>query len=461
MKIKELQAQIKEKDRRIKELEGEVASLTALVTKLLARIEELERRLGLNSANSSKPPSSDGLQRVSRTQSLKKTNAKKFGGQDGHKGNTLKQVENPDVTNNYDPESCVECGSLLKDVAVTDIIERQEVDIDIKKQIISHKSSVKICNCGKRNVGVMPQHLNAPIQFSTKIKAIGTYLTNQFISKSRIEQMFNDLFTIKISDTTLIAFDVECAEKLKPFYDTVESAIKEAFVKHADETGVRIAGKTNWLHVLCTELMTYYRAEEKRGSVPEEVVGILVHDHWKPYFTLALKHALCNAHLLRELNALIEIEKEFWAKKMYDLLIYASKLTKPSTDQQNDISEKYDAIVTDGLQYHENLGKLKEGSRKKRIGHNLLLRFQNFKNAVLLFLYQQDVPFTNNLAERDIRMAKLQQKVSGGHRTFNGAQSFAIIRSLISTAQKQAKNIFETLCSIFDDTFDLFSLVPT
>lgn len=461
MKIKELQDQIKEKDRRIKELEGEVASLTALVAKLLARIEELERRLGLNSTNSSKPPSSDGLQRVSRTQALKKADAKKFGGQKGHKGNTLRQVENPDVTNDYDPESCIACGSSLQDVTTTDIVERQEVDVVVRKQIISHKASVKICNCGKRNVGVMPKHLNAPIQFSTKVKAIGTYLTNQFISKSRIEQMFIDLFDIEITDTTLIAFDTECAEKLEHFYNALERAIKKASVKHADETGVRIAGKTHWLHVLSTELMTHYRAQEKRGSVPEEVKGVLVHDHWKSYFTLVLSHALCNAHLLRELNALVEIEKEPWAKKMYDLLIYASKLEKPSTEQQNDISEKYDTIVTDGLQYHERMGKLKEGSRKKRTGHNLLLRFQNFKDAVLLFLYQHDVPFTNNLAERDIRMAKLQQKVSGGHRTFSGAQSFAIIRSLISTAQKQAKNIFEALCSIFDDTFDLFSLVPT
>ena len=466
MEIKKLQAQIKEKNKRIKYLEREnkqlkalVASLTAQMTKLSTQVAELERRLGLNSTNSSKPPSSDGLKKATRTKSLRNTNSKKFGGQVGHKGDTLRQTDTPDITYNYAPESCFSCGNSLKNIAVEETIERQEVDVLIKKQVIAHKAAVKICGCGKRNIGNMPEHMKAPVQFSKSVKAIAVYLTNQFISKSRIEQMFLDLFEIEISDTALMNFDTECAKNLMPFYEIVEQMVKSSAVKNGDETGLRIAGKTNWLHVLCNELFTHYRVNEKRGSMPDGVSGTLVHDHWKPYFTMKVLHALCNAHHLRELRSFIEIEKESWAQDMYDLLKAVSQFEKISEELQISTSSKYDAIITAGLQYHENMTPL--GGRKKRPGHNFLLRLRDFKDAVLRFLYDENVPFTNNLAERDLRMMKLKQKVSGSFRTFDGAQTFAIIRSLVSTTQKQAKNIFETLCSIFDDSFDLSSLVPT
>ncbi|HLJ31960.1 MAG TPA: IS66 family transposase [Candidatus Babeliales bacterium] len=450
------------KDLRIQELERENAELKKTITKLLARIEELERRLGLNSGNSSKPPSSDGLRKASKTRSLRDSNSNKFGGQVGHKGNTLNQTDNPDATINYDPIACSACGCSLENVVETGVIEKQEVDIVLKKQVTAHKASIKICSCGKKSTGIMPEHIKAPVQFSANIRAISVYLTNQFISKSRIANLFQDLFGVTITDTTLMLFDEECAQKLTLFNDVVLDAIKKAAIKYADETGMRVAGKNEWVHLISTTLLTHYRLDEKRGSLLQGIVGKIVHDHWKPYFTLdEVIHVLCNAHHLRELRALIELDKEVWAQHMYDLLKNASKLVNPLPAQQQNISEQYDQIIEEGLKYHESLGQFKAGSRKKRPGHNLLIRLRDFKTETLRFLYDDEVPFTNNAAERDLRMVKLKQKVSGSFRKRSGAKVFLAIRSFVSTIQKQGKNILEYIKDVFNDTFDISSLVPT
>jgi transposase len=307
----------------------------------------------------------------------------------------------------------------------------------------------------------MPKHLKAPMQYSAKVHAIGVYLGQQFIPKDRTSAVFKDLFDIEISDTTLMKFDAECAEKLVPFNEAALEAIKKAAIKHMDESGIRIMKKTEWVHVISTALLTHYRIDPKRGSLLEGIIGKIIHDHWKPYFTLEdVLHALCNAHHLRELKALIEIEKELWAKEMFELLKNAARLENPTEEQQQAISDQYDQIVVKGLAYHVGLGPLKPNSVKKRIGHNLLIRLRDFKTETLRFLYDSEVPFTNNLAERDIRLVKLKQKVSGGFRTHVGAEIFVSIRSLVSTVQKQGKSIFQYLIDIFNDCFDLHSLIP-
>jgi len=295
------------------------------------------------------------------------------------------------------------------------------------------------------------------------VRAMGVYLTNQFISKARISNIFQDLFQLSISDTTLIAFDEECAERLAPFYAAVLEVIKKAGVKHMDETGMRVANKTQWTHVISTALLTHYRIDPKRGSLLTGIIGKIVHDHWKPYLTLDdVLHVFCNAHHLRELKALIDVDEEKWAQDMYTLLKEASYLEFPSPAQQLEISDKYDQIVVAGLKYHNKLKPFKRNSRKRRPGHNLLLRLRDFKVEILRFLYDSDVPFTNNLAERDLRMMKLKQKISGCFRTEHGARTFAIIRSFISTVQKQCKNIFQYLSDVFNNQFDLHSILdPT
>lgn len=215
-------------------------------------------------------------------------------------------------------------------------------------------------------------------------------------------------------------------------------ALKNADIKHLDETGFRVGKKTQWLHVISNSFATHYRAREKRGDLLEGLKSILVHDHWKPYFCLEdVQHALCNAHHLRELKALEEFEKEPWAFKMSRLLIIASRLKNPPILR---ILELYDHIVAEGLAFHEHLPPLGKLHKKKRKGHNLLVRLRDFKDCVLLFLKRGDVPFTNNQAEQDIRMMKVKQKISGGFRTLQGAETFCLIRGFLSTCRKQSLN---------------------
>ena len=229
-----------------------------------------------------------------------------------------------------------------------------------------------------------------------------------------------------------------------------------------DETGLRICGKTQWLHIASTLLLTFYRVSPKRGSLMANVIGIVVHDHWKPYYTLqGVLHALCNAHHLRELKALIEIEKEDWARKMQRLFRRACHATNRACEQGVPlrpglvalIDRCYDAIIAEGVAYHEAQTPLisaavkarRRGRQPRRAGHNLLLRLRDRKPDVLRFLTDPDVPFTNNLAERDGRMMKLRQKISGGFRSVNGADDFAVILTLISTAKKQGWDLLAAL----------------
>jgi transposase len=236
--------------------------------------------------------------------------------------------------------------------------------------------------------------------------------------------------------------------------------VAAAPVKHMDETGFRIGSKTQWLHIASTAWITFYRTAAKRGSLLANVTGIVVHDHWKPYYTMAgVLHALCNAHHLRELKALVEIEKEDWAGKMQCLLRRACHATNLAREQGVPLKptlialfdRRYNGILTNGLAFHEaqpTLAKAKRRGRPpRRVGHNLLLRLSTRKQDVLRFLTDPCVPFTNNLAERDGRMMKLRQKISGGFRSEDGANDFAVIRSVLSTARKQGWNMLRTLSS--------------
>ncbi len=242
----------------------------------------------------------------------------------------------------------------------------------------------------------------------------------------------------------------DCAERFQGFADAVRNRIAAAPVKHMDETGFRIGGKTQWLHIASTMLLTIYRVSAKRGSLLAHVTGVVVHDHWKPYYTLkGVLHALCNAHHLRELKALVEIENQGWARRMQRLLRRACHATNLAREQGVPlkpglialIERRYDAIAAEGLAFHEAqpaLTKTKpRGRPPRRVGHNLLLRLSTRRQDVLRFLTDPRVPFTNNLAERDGRMMKLRQKISGGFRSEDGAKDFAVIRSLLSTARKQ------------------------
>ena len=438
--------------------------LIALLLAQEARIAELERRLGLNSSNSGKPPSSDGLKKPPRVSSLREPSGKKTGGQKGHPGETLCRVEKPDATMDHYPETCAACGEPLTAAMATGHLARQVFDLPEPRPLIvtEHRAHACCCAaCGTQTRGAFPAGVTAPVQYGTRIAAFVLYLLHyQLLPEKRLAVLMTDLFGVKLVTATIARISNDCAERFHGFVDALRDQVAAAPVKHMDETGFRIGGKTQWLHIASTAWLTFYRTAAKRGSLLANVTGIVVHDHWKPYYTMTgVVHALCNAHHLRELKALIEIEKEDWAAKMQRLLrraCHAANLARergvPLKPGLIALIERcYDGILANGLAFHEaqpTLAKAKRrGRQPRRVGHNLLLRLSTRKQDVLRFLTDPSVPFTNNLAERDGRMMKLRQKISGGFRAENGAKDFAVIRSILSTARKQGWNMLRTLTS--------------
>ena len=452
-------------------LRDQNAAQETRIAQLEARIAELERQLGLNSGNSGKPPSSDGLKKKPvRVSSLRERSGKKPGGQKGHPGETLRQSETVDATINHFPKACAGCGEALSEAMATDHIARQVFDLPEPQPLIvtEHRAhSCRCAACGTQTRADFPPDVKAPVQYGARIAGIVVYLLHgQFLPEKRLAALMADLFGVQLSTATIAAMSQNCAARFESFATAIYARIAAAAVKHLDETGLRIGGKTQWLHIAATVLLTFYRIASKRGAMPENLTGIALHDHWKPYYTLeGIRHALCNAHHLRELKALVEIEKEDWARKMQRLLRLACHATNLARERGKPLpprlialfERRYDAILTKGLAFHaaqpalvrpERTGKAKARGRKpRRVGHNLLLRLSIRKQDVLRFLSDLTVPFTNNLAEQAARMMKLRQKISGGFRSAAGAADFAVIRSLLSTAKKQGWNMLDTLAA--------------
>jgi transposase len=450
-RIKELEAQVAQRDERI-------AELVARIAELVGRIEELERRLGLSSENSSKPPGSDGLRKKPAPKSLRGKSGKVSGGQVGHKGGTLEQVEHPDKVEVHEMGECPHCNADLQDVEIQGVQKRQVFDIpEPRVEVTEHQAEVKCCvNCGKEVVAAFPAGVSAPVQYGQRVKNLGVYMRYEhFIPEDRLARLFEDVFELSITAPTLVSIGRRFEEKVEPFAKQVEDYLtRQAPVKNLDETGLRVAGKLHWLHVLSNDEATHYRVSTKRGDIPVGLTGKVVHDHFKPYYTLEnVLHGLCNAHHLRELKALQDIEKESWARDMGRLLKLAchwvnqEALTRTRIER---IGRVYDDIVQRGLALHEGLpplhtGARKRGRKKRRIGHNLLIRLRDYKDDALRFLSDPAVPFTNNQAEQDGRMMKVKQKISGGFRTLEGAQGFATARTFLSTMRKKGVNLFKAI----------------
>src|SRR4249919_511873 len=450
------------------ELIALIAALRAENASLKARIAELERRLGLNSSNSGKPPSSDGLKKPVRVKSLREGSGKQRGGQKGHKGETLRQVMDPDDVVDHYPSACSMCGAALGPEGSVGHSARQVFDLPKPQPLIVTEHRAHDCQCaacGAKTRAPFPHGVNAPVQYGVGIAAFVVYLLHyQLLPEDRLAELMADLFGVKLAAATIARMSRTCAERLRGFAETVRDLVAGAPVKHMDETGFRIGCKTQWLHVASTALLTFYRVCAKRGSLLANVAGIVVHDHWKPYYTMpGVLHALCNAHHLRELKALVEIEKEDWARKMQRLLRRGCHLANLARERGVALKPRllerlercYDAILVEGLAFHEAQPPLATGTTKaggerrgrtpRRIGHNLLLRLVTRKEDTLRFLNDPAVPFSNNQAERDVRMMKVKQKISGGFRCQDGATDFAAIRSFISTAKKQGWNVIQAI----------------
>ena len=444
-----------------------IAALKAENKSLKARIAELERQLGLNSSNSGKPPSSDGLKKPARVTSLRERSAKKPGGQKGHKGETLRQVADPDDVVDHYPSACSGCGAGLDPDTSVGHSARQVFDLPEPEPLVVTEHRAHDCRCpacGAKTRAAFPDGVNAPVQYGTRIGAFVLYLLHyQLLPEKRLVELLADLLGVKLVTATIARISQDCARRFQGFADVVRVHVAAAPVKHMDETGFRIGGRTQWLHIASTALLTFYRVCAKRGSLLMNVAGIVVHDHWKPYYTMpGVLHALCNAHHLRELKALVEIEKEDWARKMQRVLRRACHAANLARDRGVPLKPSlialiercYDAIIAEGLAFHEAQAPLAQpvkggGKRRGRVprrtGHNLLLRLATRKQDTLRFLHDPKVPFTNNQAERDGRMMKLRQKISGGFRSVEGAMDFALIRSLFSTAKKQGWNVIDAL----------------
>ncbi len=450
------------------ELIALIAALRADNASLKARIAELERRLELNSSNSGKPPSSDGLTKPVRVKSLRERSGKKPGGQKGHKGETLRQVTDPNEVVDHYPAACSMCGVGLDPETSVGHSARQVFDLPKPQPLVVTEHRAHDCQCaacGAKTRALFPDGVNAPVQYGARITAFVIYLLHyQLLPENRLAALMADLFGVKVATATIARMSRTCAERLRGFAQTVRDLVAGAPVKHMDETGFRIGGKTQWLHVASTALLTFYRVCAKRGSLLANVAGIVVHDHWKPYYTMrGVLHALCNAHHLRELKALVEIEKEEWARKMQRLLRRACHVANRARERGvpmrprliESFERRYDTILAEGLVFHEAQAPLARAAMKgggkhrgrapRRTGHNLLLRLATRKEDTLRFLHDATVPFTNNQAERDGRMMKLRQKISGGFRSLQGAMEFALIRSFISTAKKQGWDIIGAL----------------
>ncbi len=447
-------------------LQHDIENLQNNIQQLHERLQEVERQLKMNSRNSNKPPSSDGMKKIPK---VRKPTGKKPGGQKGHEGNTLKMVAKPDKVKVHKVECCGSCSNSLKDKQATGYDRRQVFDTPpIKVEVIEHRAEIKECDaCGAVTTAEFPDDITHKVQYGPRLKANAVYIKNYaLLSYDRAAELFEDLFGVPLSAGTLVNIDRETGKRLEEVNERIKEAISDSPIVHFDETGMRISGKLHWLHVAGTEVLTYYQPHEKRGGIAFDDIGILplfegraVHDGWKSYFNYSCEHGLCNAHHLRELTAAHEQYEQPWAQQMIDFLLEVkqkrdkSKGKKFAAKTIQGFEQRYRRILEMGMEANpppaETPGKKKRGRKKKSKVRNLLERLQQHQEAVLAFMYDFSVAFDNNLGERDIRMMKVQQKISGTFRSFEGAMTFCKIRSYISTSKKQGLRVISCLQDIF------------
>jgi len=435
--------------------------------KLTARVKELEDRLAKDSHNSSKPPASDSNK---KSRSQRQPSGKKSGAQPGHEGSTLRMAEKADKIVVHKAAKCNGCGHCLESEPVREYVCRQVFDLpEIKLEVTEHRIEVKECSkCGHSNEGEFPSTVTNVAQYGEGVKSLSVYLMNyQMIPYHRTREMLEDLLGQSIAEGTLYNALEECALRLLESEKRIKAGVEESEVGHFDETGFYIEGKRVWLHVASTQKLTYYAHHEKRGRKALDAIGILpvyegtaVHDGYKSYAGYLCDHALCNAHHLRELIFLQERHAQVWAANMKSLLldvkqaVDAAKLSeasKLSDAQIENFQSRYQTILDEG--FAQDLASAAvssdSGRRRQSKAKNLLDRLSLHRKEVLAFMYDFKIPFDNNLAERDLRMMKVQQKISGCFRSTTGATIFCRIRGYISTLRKQGHNVLSALKSVF------------
>jgi len=448
----------------------DTVSLIELILEMQRQIQELRDQLAKDSHNSGKPPSSDGLKKP-RTRSLRAKGEHPRGGQPGHKGDTLKQVAEPDHIERHPITACPHCQADLAAIEPHDYEKRQVFDVPpVRLEVTEHQAEIKRCpGCDQDVKGEFPEHITQPTQYGPRVKAQASYLNNyHFIPLARTEELLRDFYGQAPSEAVIIAANRQMVEQTAASLESIQEQIIAAEVANFDESGLRVVGKLHWLHAASTETLTHYHVDRKRGQVGMQAGGILpnfqgnaVHDHWKPYLKFdQCQHSFCNAHHLRELQFITEQYQQSWAEEMAQLLrkILAEVETTPApmmslpSNRLPHYEAKYDQLIAEGLAANpppEVSPPKKRGRPKQSAPKNLLDRLLTHKSGVLAFMYDFRIPFDNNLAERDVRMVKVKQKVSGAFRTQQGADTFCSVRSYISTAREQDFNVIEAMYDAF------------
>lgn len=440
------------------------------IEQLENRIKQLEEKINKDSHNSHKPPSGDGFKKNNKTKSLRKKTDKKVGGQKGHEGKTLEMSKTPDKIKKLKVEKCSCCGKSLVDEKAGNCEKRQVIDIpEIKPICTEFQAEVKICSgCNTENVASFPENVTSKVQYGKCLKSTIIYLRHQnFIPCERLGELIGDLFHIQLSEGTIVNTSNKCGMLLEEFENWVKDNLLSSPVLHFDESGISIDGKLNWVHSVSNSYYTYYYPHKKRGKEAIEEIGILpkykgvaIHDFWQSYLDYECAHGLCNAHHLRELTYFKEELKQIWAEKMIKLLLLIKEEVDKAKEKGKQIDaskiknfeKKYKRIIYEGLK--ANPFKMPEKKKRGRVGKgkilNFLERFKNHIKYVLAFMYDPNIPFDNNQAERDIRMAKLHQKISGCFRSYDGAVNFFRIKSFISTVRKNGLDVIKSIEKIFD-----------
>jgi transposase len=445
-----------------------VSSLIQVILVLAARVQALEDQLAKNSSNSGKPPSSDGLKKPSRRRSLRKSSGKKSGAQPGHPGHRLEMASKPDRVERYPVQRCSHCQASLEAAPVERLGKRQVYELPpLRMMVTEHQVEVKCCPCcGRLTQAEFPAGITQLAQYGPTFKALLVYLNQQhFIPLERVTEFCEDVFQHSVGEGTIVEASAQVAETVQPVQErTQQHLIETEETVHFDESGLRVQGKLSWIHSASTEWVTCYHVDPKRGQEGMDRAGILpqrsgnsMHDDWKPYYTyLDARHAACNAHHLRELDFLQERYPQDWEGEMAKHLLVikqaveeavAQGLTCLNDRQLATFEARYDELVEQGLALNPLPERPpgKRGRLKQPPPKNLLDRFRDHKQTVLAFMYDFKVPFDNNLAERDIRMVKLKQKISGCFRSEEGAKVFCLIRGYLSTARKNDVSALEAL----------------
>ena len=462
-------------------LEQENAQLRARVEELEAalkaaqqQIQDLLAVVGQNSRNSHWPSSRDKGKHKKRTYSRRRSSGKAPGGQPGHPGQTLAPKEQPDEIVIHRPEQCPHCQTAFPaDQAAVAVAKRQVHDLPpFLLQVTEHQSETLCCaQCGHLSHGAFPDTVDAPVQYGPRVQQLTVYLkTVQLIPYDRSRQLFADLFELQISPGTLQTIVQRAAHRLRSVVARIKTALLANAVVHFDESGFYVAGDRQWLHTASTPTLTYYFPHPRRGHAATEAMGILphyqgtaIHDNWSAYHQYQqCHHGLCNVHHLRELTAVAENDQQPWATRFQTFLLSVKRRVDTARDagasslapqQLAQVERVYRRLIERALHANapppDGWPQSRRGRPKKPKARNLAERLAARERQVLAFAYDFKVPFDNNLVERDLRMLKVQQKISGCFRSPAAATDFCTIRSYISTLRKQGRDIWTALGSLF------------